>query len=92
MSDKAKAAKPGEGMTREQLVRVHFDAYSDLAWKEHLGAEVRAIRLGRRRDARLPAAVERLYREERLGLVAERSRERLKRRLKGGDGEVPRKN
>jgi hypothetical protein len=36
MSDKAKAAKPGEGMTREELVRAHFDAYSDLAWKRYL--------------------------------------------------------
>jgi hypothetical protein len=36
MSDKAKAAKPGEGMTREQLVRAHFDAYRDLIWKEDL--------------------------------------------------------
>jgi hypothetical protein len=36
MSDKAKAVKPGEGMSREQLVRAHFEAYNDLAWKEHL--------------------------------------------------------
>ena len=36
MSDKAKAAKSGEGMTREQLVRAHFAAYSDLTWKQYL--------------------------------------------------------
>ena len=92
MSDKAKAVKPGEGMTREQLVRAHFDAYSDLAWKEHL--EPKFERSGLDADAmrRLSAAVERLYREERLGLVAEQRRECLKRRIKGGNGEVPRKN
>lgn len=28
--------KPGEGMSRDQLVRANFDAYSDLAWKEIL--------------------------------------------------------
>jgi len=36
MSDKARAVEPGEGMTREQLVRAHFNAYGDLTWKEHL--------------------------------------------------------
>jgi hypothetical protein len=36
MSDKVTAHKPGEGMTREQLVRAHFDAYSDLTWKQYL--------------------------------------------------------
>jgi hypothetical protein len=36
MSDKGKAARPGVGMTREQLVRAHFDGYRDLIWKEVL--------------------------------------------------------
>jgi len=38
MIDRAKpaAAKPGQEMSREQLVRAHFDAYSDLVWAEHL--------------------------------------------------------
>jgi hypothetical protein len=46
MSHKAKAVKPGEGMTREQLVRAHFDAYSDLAWKEHLEPKFERSGLG----------------------------------------------
>jgi hypothetical protein len=46
MSDKATAAKPGEGMTREQLVRAHFDAYSDLAWKQYLEPDFERSGLG----------------------------------------------
>jgi hypothetical protein len=38
MSDKAATnkAKSGDGMSRDQLVRAHFDSYSDLTWKQHL--------------------------------------------------------
>lgn len=46
MSGNAKSTKPGEGMTREQLIRAHFDAYSDLAWKEHLEPKFERSGLG----------------------------------------------
>jgi hypothetical protein len=47
MSGNATSPKnAGEGMTREQLVRAHFDAYSDFAWKRHLEPDLVRYDLG----------------------------------------------
>jgi hypothetical protein len=37
MSDKTKATNPSEGMSREQLVREHFELHRDWTWMFELG-------------------------------------------------------